>query len=87
MNPILRTLQPGNTEGVDAEIVAIDHVVRSEAEIEAKTDLHYIAYLKVGEIVYVDVVDADTGKEPAKGDKVRVNWTKTSEGDGMPILK
>lgn len=103
----LRILQAANPDGVDAVILAVNHVPRSASEVAAREILatqaakeakkgkdkaeavlpqHYLVYLAVGELVYVDVVDADTGKEPAKADQVRVVWTKTTEGDGLPLL-
>jgi uncharacterized OB-fold protein len=84
MNPFLRELQANHPEGVEGVITGVNHVVRSPAEVKAKAEQHYLVEIKVGELLYIDVVDSK--RELQAGDQVKVEWTKTQEGDGMPLL-
>lgn len=97
MFPLLRDLQSSHPDGVEAVVESVNHVVRSEVEIKARTivkkqdkdvpfPMHFLVFLRVGETVYADVVDVDTDRELTKGDPVKVRWTQTAEGDGMPFL-
>jgi hypothetical protein len=82
----LRELQAENPDGVDGEIVSVNHVVRSEAEMKAEADQHYLVFVKIGEETFVDVVDSERKEALQKGDQVHIGWTTTTEGDGMPLV-
>lgn len=97
MFPLLRELQHAHPDGVEGVVEAVNHVPRSEVEVKARKivkkedkdvpfPMHFLVFLRVGETVYADVVDVDPDRELAKGDPVKVRWTQTAEGDGMPFL-